>query len=296
MLRLPAVFLTVVALTGAASAVEITVCSSQRGTRLISYAGGVEGFRPNENFIREWVRESGTPIIGAPQHYDIQRFNGDDAALTYDYAIDGRRVELGAPQDDKVHIPDGRTEIGAKAYIQTYWDNDVKTLMAHILCNDTIRPEGDCRIGFEDARRLGAGNANGPVVTLFLDAATPSNICAGMASGRGRWWVVLDGVKSDVVEGACGGPELAKAFTTAGSATAVMISTYDYNKGEEVTNALKGSDITAAVALANHVRTLNYEPSPEQTAWLEALVAASKAAFGAAGDNLRPCTVQEPPT
>lgn len=296
---MPRIFITLLAtaaLIGAASAEDMTVCSRQEGQRLLSYTGGITGFRQNETFVREWVREAGTAIIGAPSYYDIQRFNGDDDMLTYDYAIDGRRTKAGAPEDDEVHNADGRQEIGAKAYIQTFWNRDDKTLMAHIICNDTRRPEGDCRIAFQDARRLGSGGADGPVVSLFLQADAPVDVCASLLGERGAWWLVLDGVKSNVVDGACGGADLAQAFASAGHVEAVMISPYDYNKGKEVTNTLTGPDIATARDLAGYVRRLNYAPSPDQTAWLEGLVAASKAAFAAAGDTLRTCTAQEPPT
>ncbi len=277
------------------AAAEQTACQAGKD-RVLSYVGGVAGFRPNENFIREWRREAPATLVGAPQFIETLSFNGDDAALTYDYEIDARREAPGAAPDDAVHNLNGRGKIGAAAYIQSYWDRDDKTLMAHIRCNDTRRPEGDCRIGFEDARRLGTIAADGPVIVLFIEGDAPSDICIQSLGAPGPWRLVLDGAASEAIVTPCAGRAQAEAFVSAGAAQAVMPSTFAHNKGEPVANTLRGDDIAAALAFTAYVRKLNYARTPAQTAWLDDLVAGSKAAFAKAGDALNPCTPQEPPT
>lgn len=295
MSRIAFIAIAAMALGSPADAADQTVCRSNK-ERAISYTGGVDGFRPGENFIREWVRETSKIMVGAPQFYEKLRFNGDDAAFTYSYEIDDRRPKSGAPEDDKVHAIDGRTQTGAPAYIQTFWERDEKTLMAHILCNDARRQEGDCRIGFEDARRLGVITAEGPVVVLFMEGSEAADVCIQPLGEPGPWRLILDGAASPKVETPCAGRALAAAFAKAGTAEAAMPSTFEHNKGEIVTNTLHRDDIQAALDLAAYVRQLNYARTPEQSAWLDGLIADSKAAFAKAGDDLRDCTVREPPT
>lgn len=280
---------------GIAAAAEPAVCRAGED-KVLSYAGGVAGFRPDENFIREWRREAPAGLVGAPRYIETLRFNGDDAALTYDYQLDDRRAAAGAAEDDYVHNAEGRRKTGATAYIQTFWNRDDKTLMAHIRCNDARRPEGDCRIDFDDARRLGMGGADGPVVALFLEADAPADLCALPFGPTGPWRLVLDGVAAPVIESPCAGRALAEAFVKAETAEARMPSTLDPDTGKEVVNRLGGADIAAARDLAAYVRTLNYARTPDQATWLDALIAESKTAFAKAGDNLRACTNREPPT
>lgn len=263
---------------------------------VLSYTGGVDGFRPNENFIREWRREPPNAIITAPRYIEGLRFNGDDAELTYDYTVDDRSKTATDPADDHVHAIDGKTRAGARAYVQTYWERDDKTLMAHIACNDAGSPAGDCRIGFEDARRIGRGSADGPVVDLFLRDGKPHDVCITSMGERGPWWLEFDGVKSPVIESPCAGLDIAEVFAKATTIKAVTPSTFEHNKGQELVNTLTGEGVAAARSLSDYVRALSYAPSPERKAALDQLVAQSKAAFAANSETIRQCTNREPPT
>ncbi len=283
---------------GAAVPGEITLC--KRNAMVMSYATVADGFRPGEIFIREFWRKAPDTPIAAPTYLEILRFKGSDAQHGYNYKLDDGSKPAPAPADDLVHVFGGRTEWGITGYLETHWQREPKTVMAYLRCNALQAPGGDCRIDFDDARRLGADWGQGPAVALFLDGATPREICiegVGLIPAEfSSWWLTLDGVKQAEVTTPCAGPELAAAFVGAKTVEAAMVASGDYRKGETLTATIGAPDIKTAIDFSIYLRGLVYEPTAEKAAWLKGLVDASKAAFAAAGEDLRACTTSEPPT
>jgi hypothetical protein len=283
----------------AAAPGEITLCRRESQDLVMSYQK-VDGFRQGENFIREFQRKAPDSPIAPPVYVETLRFNGDDAHYTYEYQLPDGTKPAPAAADDLVHVFGGRTEWGITGFLKTHWEREPKTVMAYLRCNALQAPGGDCRIDFDDSRRLGTEWGQGPAVALFLDGATPRDICiegVGLITAEfSSWWLTLDGVKQTAVTTACAGPELAAAFVAAKTVEAAMVASGDYRNGETLTATIGAPDIQAAIDFSVYLRGLVYQPTPEKTAWLKALVDASKAAFAAAGDDLRACTVQEPPT
>lgn len=288
---------------GAAAPGEFVVCERERLGVWLSYVAPVEGFRPGENFIREFVRKvsENLPIVAVPVYFDRLRFNGDDAEHSWDYALDdGQTAAPADPQQDSVHVLGGRVTKGATGHLKSYWEIEKPTLMAHVACNDLARPEGDCRIDFDDARRSGVGEeATGPAVALFLDGGRPARVCVesvGIGSAEfTSWSLTLDGENLAAASEVCIEGEAAARFANAGEARISMVAAGDYRGGETLSQVLRGKDIAATLAFAEYLRRLAYQPSAERTEWLAKLVADSKAAFAKAGDTLRPCRTDEPP-
>lgn len=286
-------FLALLLCAGVAQAAEDTACLGGRNDDPWSIDYAVEGgFAPNETFIRRWIRDAPDRPMEVPTYYEQLAFKG--TAFSYSYQLDDRHsvVPTGADGErfDAVNHLKGSVFYGAEAYV------GLKTgeapIVGHAGCNTAVDAKGTCRANISSAE--GSGFGLNPAISLFFTQDTVRDVCfrdasVGSTVAQLEWWITLDGVRGIPSTDDCLGAEAAAAVLAADRIEVTVIADKGDMAGKAVTHTIPGESARQLVALMSHMRRLSYEPTPEQAAWLAALVEASKAIFKTAGEKLRDC-------